>query len=928
MKKNRTDLYRAVLFFLLLLFFFFPHVIVGKASLNPAPLCPSILPEHEEMKHPVVDAGESAWFNGPWNSLSRRLIRSWELPLWNPHSGCGTPLLANMISSPFYPLKVLLYVLPEEEAWDIFFLVRIFVAALFAYLFLRLLGMDFLPAILGGTIFSFTGYFMLYINMMQVNVDILIPALLYFLELLARRGWRRDFLGVAGVVWLSLLGGMPQSAFFLLLFGFFYFLVRVLLLRKERGEPRFLFHQAARYLGAHVLGFGISLPVLLPFLEYWREGYTLHVEGRGLTFYPPLTAVTVLDPFYYESITAPHSYSTLFPYLGVIAFLLAVVSLFRKGPARGTFLFFAIYALFVVLKTFGFPLVNWVGRLPLFSISTFDEYNTPIFMFLMAALAARGCQDLACGKPGLRRAFIGAGLTVGILALFRILWAVGIFSERNVSWLVSGKSLPIVHWVPLLFLALGLIPFFLRRISSSLGLLPPFACFVVVVLELYTYLPKERLPVGDPYPVPPFARFLEERGGQGRPRCMGMDGVLFPNTAAVLGLDDIRAKGPLWVKRYERLIRRHFFPDLADGFTGSERENFQLPRKLLHLLGVRFLLSRSFFHEVLPFREILLQEGVAHLENGDFPLRSLKRERVLGRMSVGGFEREVLLASLPAAIEVPVALPDCELEMRTSVGVAASGWQRCGKEGRMFRIEALARGREDTLFEAWLRPLERKEDRLWRQILINLSRYRGGRIVLRFTVSGGAGAVKCGWGVPKIVAISGSPYSLIYDQEIKIFENSEALPRTFVVFRGEVVSGEEEALERIGEEDFQPGREAVLEEEIPWEGIRAGRNAAGKGEALLRHYSPHRVKLDASLDREGLLVFTDVFFPGWKVLVNGEPREILRVDYTFRGVLLEKGEHEVEFVYRPSSFQWGVVLMGLTILAFAIHWIRAGRVRS
>ncbi|OYT72588.1 MAG: hypothetical protein CFK48_02625, partial [Armatimonadetes bacterium CP1_7O] len=47
-----------------------------------------------------------------WRELVRSLWLGGEPPLWNPYALCGTPLLANSQSAPFYPLQLLLLPLP------------------------------------------------------------------------------------------------------------------------------------------------------------------------------------------------------------------------------------------------------------------------------------------------------------------------------------------------------------------------------------------------------------------------------------------------------------------------------------------------------------------------------------------------------------------------------------------------------------------------------------------------------------------------------------------------------------------------------------------------------------------------------------------------------------------------------------------------
>ena len=81
------------------------------------------------------------------------------------------------------------------------------------------------------------------------------------------------------------------------------------------------------------------------------------------------------------------------------------------------------------------------------------------------------------------------------------------------------------------------------------------------------------------------------------------------------------------------------------------------------------------------------------------------------------------------------------------------------------------------------------------------------------------------------------------------------------------------------------------------------------------------VRIDVELDGDGLLVLTDQAFPGWKVFVDGEERELLTADLIFRAVSLTAGDRSVEFRYEPRSIRlgaWVSVLAALGILGLFV----------
>ena len=91
---------------------------------------------------------------------------------------------------------------------------------------------------------------------------------------------------------------------------------------------------------------------------------------------------------------------------------------------------------------------------------------------------------------------------------------------------------------------------------------------------------------------------------------------------------------------------------------------------------------------------------------------------------------------------------------------------------------------------------------------------------------------------------------------------------------------------------------------------------------------PERVTAEVSADRAGLLVLTDLAYPGWTARVDGKPVPILAADGYFRAVAVDAGSHRVEFRYRPISFFAGAAISAAALLALVVWWRRpetAGR---
>lgn len=95
----------------------------------------------------------------PWRELSVSLSKKFLLPLWNPYSLSGTPLLANFQSASFYPLNILFLILPFSLGWSIIILLQPLLAAIFLFFFLDNLRLSKWSAAIGGITFVFSGFF-------------------------------------------------------------------------------------------------------------------------------------------------------------------------------------------------------------------------------------------------------------------------------------------------------------------------------------------------------------------------------------------------------------------------------------------------------------------------------------------------------------------------------------------------------------------------------------------------------------------------------------------------------------------------------------------------------------------------------------------------------------------------------------------------
>ncbi len=89
--------------------------------------------------------------------------------------------------------------------------------------------------------------------------------------------------------------------------------------------------------------------------------------------------------------------------------------------------------------------------------------------------------------------------------------------------------------------------------------------------------------------------------------------------------------------------------------------------------------------------------------------------------------------------------------------------------------------------------------------------------------------------------------------------------------------------------------------------------------------SPERVVAEVTTNGPGLLVLTDLFYPGWIAEVDKARADLLRADGFFRAVALGGGTHRVVFRYMPISFYAGAGLSAVAAAFLVLRLLLAGR---
>lgn len=90
-------------------------------------------------------------------------------------------------------------------------------------------------------------------------------------------------------------------------------------------------------------------------------------------------------------------------------------------------------------------------------------------------------------------------------------------------------------------------------------------------------------------------------------------------------------------------------------------------------------------------------------------------------------------------------------------------------------------------------------------------------------------------------------------------------------------------------------------------------NMSSNKEIMDVDFGINSIKANVYTDEDSFLNFSQIFYPGWKVYIDGKEQKIYLVNGVIMGVYVPAGNHFVEFCYKPAS-----VVLGGSISLFTL----------
>ena len=149
-----------------------------------------------------------------------------------------------------------------------------------------------------------------------------------------------------------------------------------------------------------------------------------------------------------------------------------------------------------------------------------------------------------------------------------------------------------------------------------------------------------------------------------------------------------------------------------------------------------------------------------------------------------------------------------------------------------------------------------------------------------------------------------------------VYANLIAMPRAWLV--PQVISMQPDQILNAAQTSklpdgsaFSPQDMALVEKPLTLQSKPTGFSA----QAIVTRENATSIDLTTNANAPAFLVLSDIYYPGWKATVDGQPAQIFQTDYVLRGIVVPSGgQHTIRFYFCPTSFYLGLALTIFTII--------------
>ena len=156
-------------------------------------------------------------------------------------------------------------------------------------------------------------------------------------------------------------------------------------------------------------------------------------------------------------------------------------------------------------------------------------------------------------------------------------------------------------------------------------------------------------------------------------------------------------------------------------------------------------------------------------------------------------------------------------------------------------------------------------------------------------------------------------------------QNPYVYGNAWLVDKLDYVNNANEEMEAIGKIDLrhQAVADAKFKEIL---GEAAEQDTAST--VVITSYEPNRLSYEVNSGKGGVLVFSEIYYPGWTATIDGQPAKLGRVNYILRAMNIQPGKHQVELSFFPKTVDrteavaytaYGILIL-LVVGAVFVEW--------
>jgi hypothetical protein len=153
------------------------------------------------------------------------------------------------------------------------------------------------------------------------------------------------------------------------------------------------------------------------------------------------------------------------------------------------------------------------------------------------------------------------------------------------------------------------------------------------------------------------------------------------------------------------------------------------------------------------------------------------------------------------------------------------------------------------------------------------------------------------------------------DPEVDVYLNTNAMPRPHLIYDPIFVDSADSAFAAIHSPTFNPASQVVLEanpkSQIPTTNLQS----SVFSNLFYATYRPGHFAIVAQTPESAYLVLAEVWYPGWRATINGQPADIIRANTAFMAVQIPSGENTVTFTFTSPLLMIGAIITAITLVA-------------